>query len=1168
MAQLIGRIALDPPVVRPGETLRVEVLDPTDKPLQSASVTVNGVQGGLQFLQFPTAGKRRISVRAANGSGAVESQVALVDVAGTRLEFPSIEGKKDIAMIGVTQSPTHPYTALLTVGSYIDNRSPHLLGLAPAVSVQPGRIFESGSRIGKLIQGGTVGRLLSENAHRLTKIETRRLTNTKRTAARRARRSSRLAVSAVYDLTGIEVGRVPNVVLPEYEWDFGDGRKQTTRSPQVSHDYFPSIDHSRDYGQFVVTCRIKHANITVSRTLTIGSAYALCKRTGTVTPHVVADLFAHKRFTMITGTFTVYNVEDQPMVLDRLSITPNTDDGDALALPKPFVKLDEPVTIGKKSKTVITVNVPFVGGNVTPKDGELRHDVTGFTALYAGKVGKYPVRCTAVFDIPMEERQHKPKFPFGPELPPLTRKPWPWELVENILDKVVLPVLDPIDHVSRRVTLDRVTGTLAIAAGAIADVRSLASVRREMSNVLSAVFAPVEALAVQSRMAKPATSRVRSAIGTLSRLGRLLRIPKLPSGAEELPGIVMQTHKGPPLPGPIAEGQVCDPDNLTEADLDEAFDAQLVCQLTSETEDVLMPARWMNARKGDIILSPGGSGLIAGLMQQVSPPQWYSHCGIMTRNYDEIAHSTGSESRLRDHPVGVADEPTDGFEPNVLKFMWPGAVRQSVEASVHGEPYPDPEFDATYSISSFGPHMVGVTHNDQMKMIPPLVIKPDPMLETAAVRTALHAIATDAASAAARPGDKPDFHYRWFTYTDPKIGLGPAEGSGAGWAEGTRGSCCSSFIWLHAKKHGAALETNQTLVTPTDLEPNDVATGAAVRPVTPDGLYTYSAEERLKAGEWLYDTIYNQGFEAAGWFFNGLTDTADDVASQFLNAFANDDGDGKDSDAWRQVTTADAVSPDDLLWWDGPSTGGLYGYVEPALYREPRTETYTVSRWKKVLNRGTVRGQVRANGAAAGGALVQVYAGKSTFSQGDGSYTLPDVPLGLYFLKASKVIDGVLHSAQRSVDVKAADQVIDLDLLPPADRFRIAQITIDFNGTDEEITANEMHDPGPEYFELELGPDKLINSAHRTYKWGGEVRVEYDITVRLLVNNTIDVAVQGTLFEGTSESTKDLDGTGSMTFQVPVGQTSGSTLTITNTDEEDGDAGVLSMTVKNVVNNN
>ena len=70
------------------------------------------------------------------------------------------------------------------------------------------------------------------------------------------------------------------------------------------------------------------------------------------------------------------------------------------------------------------------------------------------------------------------------------------------------------------------------------------------------------------------------------------------------------------------------------------------------------------------------------------------------------------------------------------------------------------------------------------------------------------------------------------------------------------------------------------------------------------------------------------------------------------------------------------------------------------------------------------------------------------------------------------------------------------------------------------------------------------------------------------MNNTIDVAVQGTLYEGTDENNKDLDGQGGLSFQTAVGQTTGATLTITNTDADDSDAGILSITVKNVRNNN
>jgi hypothetical protein len=320
MVDIIGRIALQPAIVRPGEPVRVEVLDNNDTPLDvnHVQVSINGVPGAIQFLQFPTVGQRRLIVRARAATGETDRQIALLDVKGVPLEFPSLENRSDIAMIGVTQSP---------------------------------------------------GRAMSANPQAQIRVETRRLTNTRAKAMtqqdKRVRpvpkATTRRAVGAVYDLTKVDLsgffGKVVTAPSLEFEWDFGDGNTATTGTPVISHDYFASIDHTAGVGQFVVTCHVKHAGITVRRTLTIYSAYAICKGTGTVVPHVTADLFAHKRYNMLTGMFTVYNVEDKPIVLDRLSITPITDDGDAVALPRPFVNLDRPTTIVARSASMVSVSM-------------------------------------------------------------------------------------------------------------------------------------------------------------------------------------------------------------------------------------------------------------------------------------------------------------------------------------------------------------------------------------------------------------------------------------------------------------------------------------------------------------------------------------------------------------------------------------------------------------------------------------------------------------------------------------------------------------------------------------------------------------------------------------------------------------------------------------------
>jgi len=104
MATVIGRIALQPTVIRPGASVRVEVFDFDDKPFSApAQVSINGVPGAVQFLQFPTAGQRRLIVRAVV-DGKSDQQIALLDVQGEPMTFPSAGHQDDIAILGVTQS--------------------------------------------------------------------------------------------------------------------------------------------------------------------------------------------------------------------------------------------------------------------------------------------------------------------------------------------------------------------------------------------------------------------------------------------------------------------------------------------------------------------------------------------------------------------------------------------------------------------------------------------------------------------------------------------------------------------------------------------------------------------------------------------------------------------------------------------------------------------------------------------------------------------------------------------------------------------------------------------------------------------------------------------------------------------------------------------------------
>ncbi|MBE7551550.1 MAG: hypothetical protein HS126_10805 [Anaerolineales bacterium] len=952
---------------------------------------------------------------------------------------------------------------------------------------------------------------------------------------------------------------LPSQETPCYEWDFGDGSMETTTVPTVTHDYSYALDTDHVTRQFHVRCRIVHNNFEVIRTLLIHSAYVLCKRHGTIVPPI--DVFpeiVENMFGTSSATMIVQNVEDTPLTITHEALVLLSNDPDALETPPSFVELGDPLILKPKSVTELAIIGPAAK--------------VGFTVYYAGHAQDgTPVRFSATFDwTPISSSEGEQGW-----LPPIytedTEASWspssspPWEIITEYFWDIISRPPDPdISITADDFFLDKKTGTLAITI-ATGINQPLKRERLEQAhNVMLTGLMPEKYL----------MSKVEHAPAVIDSL--LSRLSYRPYPSRPRHALLHPAPPSPPEPGPVSEGQYCDPDNISDEDEAEAYDKQLVCQLVDEEKEYLIPGRFLNARKGDIVLSPGGAGLIGSLLRTVSPPQRYSHCGIMTRNYDEITHSTASEDRLRDYKTGTL-EGSDGIRPDVVKYLWPGVVTQSVEAATHGESWVDPENGNTQSISSFAPHAVGATHNDFFEIVPPLVVKPDPLLETPAIRERLHGVATEARAVGARPDRPGQSHYRLYCYTDPRIGLTTVAGPEAGWAQDTFPSVCSSFIWMMLKKCGVHLETDTEFVMPQDLETSDLTQGAEVRPGTLDGLYTYAAQERMAAAEWLYNYVYYLAYDQAGWCGNFLTDAAPQAANEVTNTFVIDQP-FKDWPFWQQsIGPADAVSPDNILLWDSPEAKGLYGYVEPLQYREPRTVKYKLSRWKKVLTRGEVTGTVRISekvpadeaGKPVAGAFVEVYDGKSTYTDDNGFFTLSEVPAGWYDIKANKVVDGIYYSTRTAIKVAPPVFTVDLKLKPPAETFRLLQIYYEFYGVDEEIFDNEVTHAGPASNELELGPDRLTNSMPLgPFKWGGECQAKFGINAALLWDGSIEVNVQGWLYEGTDEETEDLDGTSLITLIVPRSETIFGVCTVSNTAEDCGDIAQLSITVKNNKNTN
>lgn len=532
------------------------------------------------------------------------------------------------------------------------------------------------------------------------------------------------------------------------------------------------------------------------------------------------------------------------------------------------------------------------------------------------------------------------------------------------------------------------------------------------------------------------------------------------SGLGVAPHITLQNF-GFALPIPPQEGAECDPDNVPDEVADDE-DSSWACKATTVTDTREVNSKFINAKKGDIILSPSGpSGPIGELLKSVDPPQYYGHCGIMTQNYSQITHCTLSDDRLNDHPNGMHDLPTTGFQPNAVKYGWPGVITQTVQNTIDGEHFTDHDTGKSYNLGGFPGNTIRIQTNEQpnpayindgaWQIVPAMVVKPDVLLELRypQVRKILHRVAKEALEQTGKG------HYRFYSYTDPTIVYDQAKfgPSDSGWAAGTFPAVCSSFIWYCIKNVQAQLETNNAIVVESDLEETDRQpyNGAEVNDSTRDGLYLYRANERLKAALNLSSAIKSKiqkkiddiggsdpfiptvVLDLAEW----VMDAKDNISNQMVNAFSSDwcDEEAKDSERWKDQFDANAISPDNMLMWDSPLNNGLYGYATPLVVTPKRQETVFIHRWIKTLLRGSLSGKVLYNGQPMAGASIQI-ANRTTFSDENGDYIVTSVPIGFNTLMATHTTGGTLRSANLPVHINESQNRLNINLGGPTGNYR------------------------------------------------------------------------------------------------------------------------------------
>lgn len=401
-----------------------------------------------------------------------------------------------------------------------------------------------------------------------------------------------------------------------------------------------------------------------------------------------------------------------------------------------------------------------------------------------------------------------------------------------------------------------------------------------------------------------------------------------------------------------------------------------------------MPPVVPYARKGDLALSPGdGRGLISGIVASLTPFQVYDHMGMFIDNGRTIRHCTASEDRagakdlftekLTIKLAGVielADEPAplNGIRPDIMKFVWPGSITQTVEevfrtgrnslnarwsfAGTHpgsdtadpedpGKPFRiyhldpaarerrikfnDPERDKIETIVRLQetPTFVG----SMGERFDPVLVRPQPVLDSD-VRPSLDRVVEVA--------KKIDAHYRFFAYSKGEICfnsdfISPPVGdpawaglpAGADWSAGTIPAMCSSFVWAAIQIANKERPPGTLRIILEDQrEPEDPDTGREYG--ARDGFYLYHEKERREAAKNLVSKLaekvrdsFDENIPAAAYaalpHLALIRDqTASRVANQTANTFAFDKSEdlGK---SWEMPGDGETVSPHDVLrFWD------------------------------------------------------------------------------------------------------------------------------------------------------------------------------------------------------------------------------------------------------------
>lgn len=883
----LGQVTVTPTQVEAGQTFLVEVKaeDGSSHPDQHDRVTIGGLVTPRRYMSFRRPGNRSVIISVRGGDNGIERIRVPIEVLPASRKRPSLEIEPALedgarvrfrvsfpAKLSRTDEERPGNLWRRETSRVVAKRARHLKGDEGLSRKERSKVAESArafvSAAAEAAAQRAAASFVAAAAHAAV-AQAARVTaasgGTRVPADKAGSTAAAAAASATLASARALLAYVPPNLENElgkttYTWDFGAGPFVSTSMPSFTYDFEPRLDMTRPRTIFHVKVEVREPGqkpYELMRTISVANPYHPSRVKGVIRPIVRGDVNA----VLVMDSPRHYRASLEVVNLEKEAITLGQHQFEPLYLGDPP---DGP-KMRIEARAIGDILRKHLDVTATPKRDVRR--VAARSRFFTSR----PIGATMKLDVSGDwigalVTGHAVAIPPG-----ATQK------LEVRLPYAALPKHAVGFAVHYRGTTARGKQVRASAyfdiPGRFPRVTAVdASIATTLKPLIDHGLLP---RGKPIRSTELATLSRRSAPPSSLRRADLERVAR--------PGIEFDGLSDPvkPLSGntdELVEGGPCDPYNLPPV-IPEGW----VCQATAEKEWRWVPPRFVNARQGDIILSPGGDGLIAQLLRQVDPPQSFSHSGIMSRNQTEVTHSTASESRLLSYPEGSFDEPTDGLQPEALRFLWPGVVRQTVEQAVDGQPMEDPQGEPdengkkpTYTIHGFNPDFSG----GNGEVTPALVVKPDPFEETPQVRAKLREIGAFAGTQH-RKG-----HYRFFAYTDPTVVLSTVGPESADWAAGTYPCVCSSFIWFCARGLQTTFEGNS-------LEPDDLE--SAVKVDLPesgeDGLYRYTAEERLTAGEfiyqWLYDMVWDsaEGFEDWVVFFS---DMADDVANQVLNTFESD----------------------------------------------------------------------------------------------------------------------------------------------------------------------------------------------------------------------------------------------------------------------------------------